>query len=771
MVDNKVTITADTTVTAAFTQNAYTLTVVSDHASVTKSPDQETYTYGQEVTLTMGTVADGWTFTGWSSNVVDNKVTITADTTVTAAFTQNAYTLTVVSDHGSVTAAPVGPYAYNQTVTLTMGTVENGYTFTGWSGGGCTGTDPCTLTITADTTVTAAFTQNAYTLTVVSDHAPVTKSPDQETYTYGQEVTLTMGTVADGWTFTGWSSNVVDNKVTITADTTVTAAFTQNTYTLTVVSDHGSVTAAPVGPYAYNQTVTLTMGTVENGYTFTGWSGGGCTGTDPCTLTITADTTVTAAFTQNAYTLTVVSDHAPVTKSPDQETYTYGQEVTLTMGTVADGWTFTGWSSNVVDNKVTITADTTVTANFTQDTYTLTVDITGSGTVSKDPDQASYHLGEEVTLTAAPAAGWTFTGWTGDLSGTTNPATIAMDGSKTVGATFTPNLVTLTITPPVGGTITADPDGPYHYGDEVTLTATADTGYTFTAWTGDCAEATGSTCALTLDDDNTVGATFTQIEYTLTVTAETGGSASKTPDQASYHLGDVVTLTATAFPGYTFSGWTGDFTGTTNQVEITVSGSMAVTATFTQDQYTLAVTVNGSGTVSKDPDQASYLYDETVTLAATPAAGWTFAGWSGAGCSGTGACQVSMDGNKTVTATFTQDQYSLTVDIDPAGSGTVARNNPGPYNYGDVVTLTPAPAAGYIFSGWTGEVTENKVTITGNMVVTANFSLIEYTLTTTATPAEGGSISIDQTEPYYLRRHRHPDGDPVGWLELRRMER
>ena len=56
------------------------------------------------------------------------------------------------------------------------------------------------------------------------------------------------------------------------------------------------------------------------------------------------NTTVTANFTQDAYTLTVVSAHGPVTKDPDQPTYTYGTEVELTMGTVDAGWTFTGWS-------------------------------------------------------------------------------------------------------------------------------------------------------------------------------------------------------------------------------------------------------------------------------------------------------------------------------------------------------------------------------------------------------------------------------------------
>jgi uncharacterized repeat protein (TIGR02543 family) len=74
--------------------------------------------------------------------------------------------------------------------------------------------------------------------------------------------------------------------------------------------------------------------------------------------------------------------------------------------------------------------------NSTATTYTLTVNVTGSGSVAKSPDAASYASGTVVTLTAAPAPGFTFTNWSGDLSGTTSPTTITMTGNKTVTAVF-----------------------------------------------------------------------------------------------------------------------------------------------------------------------------------------------------------------------------------------------------------------------------------------------------------------------------------------------
>lgn len=69
-------------------------------------------------------------------------------------------------------------------------------------------------------------------------------------------------------------------------------------------------------------------------------------------------------------------------------------------------------------------------------TYTLTTKVTGSGSLSKSPDQPSYASGKTVTLTAAPAAGYQFTGWSGSASGSANPLSVTMNSNKTITATF-----------------------------------------------------------------------------------------------------------------------------------------------------------------------------------------------------------------------------------------------------------------------------------------------------------------------------------------------
>ena len=99
---------------------------------------------------------------------------------------------------------------------------------------------------------------------------------------------------------------------------------------------------------------------------------------------------------------------------------------------------------------------------------------------------------------------------------------------------------------------------------------------------------------------------------------------------------------------------------------------MTITATFTQDEYTLTVTPVGSGSVAKAPDLPTYHYDAQVTLTAIADSGYEFAGWSGDLADGTNPQTVTMNGDKTVTATF--DEYvpmPLGVDGDSATSEVV----------------------------------------------------------------------------------------------------
>jgi HYDIN/CFA65/VesB family protein/type IX secretion system substrate protein len=104
------------------------------------------------------------------------------------------------------------------------------------------------------------------------------------------------------------------------------------------------------------------------------------------------------------------------------------------------------WSLPAVGTRTSTSTQATGMTSFSEyaigeaiiPAYSLTVNVVGSGSVDKNPDQVTYSPGTPVVLTATPADyKWTFTGWSGDTTGTTNPLTVTMYANKTFTATFT----------------------------------------------------------------------------------------------------------------------------------------------------------------------------------------------------------------------------------------------------------------------------------------------------------------------------------------------
>jgi uncharacterized repeat protein (TIGR03803 family) len=228
---------------------------------------------------------------------------------------------------------------------------------------------------------------------------------------------------------------------------------------------------------------------------------------------------------------------------------------------------------------------------------------------------------------------------------------------------------------------------------------------------------------------------------TYTVLYSFAGSDGSTPN------GGVLQGANGNFYGTTYQGGTHS-DGTVFEIEVTLS--------------TLTVSVSGSGTVTSTdgfincPGTCSHTYptNTQVTLDATAASGWSFAGWSGGGCSGTGACNITMSQNESVTATFTQNSYQLSVST--SGSGTVTStdgyiNCPGTcshtYLSNTHVTLNANPALGWSFTGWGGACSGSgscQVTMTQNLSASATFTQNYYTLTASV----AGSGTVTSTDGY-----------------------
>jgi hypothetical protein len=198
-----------------------------------------------------------------------------------------------------------------------------------------------------------------------------------------------------------------------------------------------------------------------------------------------------------------------------------------------------------------------------------------------------------------------------------------------------------------------------------------------------------------------------------------------------------VTLTASGIDGSTFAGWGGECSGT-DGCELTMDGDRAVSADFTAPPKSLTIQLGGSGAGSVTgpgidcPGDCSQTYPHgtPVTLTASGIDGSTFAGWGGE-CSGTDGCQVTMDADRTVSASFTPPPKSLTVELAGSGSGSVTGPGidcPGDcaesYPHGSLVRLNAAGIDGAAFAGWSGACWGGggcEVTMDADRAVSAQF--------------------------------------------------
>ena len=308
--------------------------------------------------------------------------------------------------------------------------------------------------------------------------------------------------------------------------------------------------------------------------------------------------------------------------------------------------------------------------------YTLTTSVTGSGSIALNPPGGSYASGTSVQCTANAASGWHFDHWTGDLTGSTNPSTIVMNSNKSITAVFVQDQYTLTafISPAGEGTVTLNPPGgTYLSGTTVQLTAAGIAGWHFDHWTGDLTGATNPSNIL-MNGNKSVTAVFVQDQYTLATSVSPAGKGSVmlSPPGGVYLSGTTVQLTAVAIGGWHFLQWTGDLTSSTSPTTIVMDGNKSVTALFVQDQYTLTTSVTGSGSIALDPPGGTYLSGTSVQVTANAGNGWHFDHWEGDLTGTTSPTDIVMDGNKSVTAVFTQNPAGCPGDMNCDGRITFA---------------------------------------------------------------------------------------------------
>ena len=301
-------------------------------------------------------------------------------------------------------------------------TSNYGYHFDHWNNGRTS--NPDTLHIMGDSIIMAYFSPNQYGVVGIPYYSDRGHVFGSDTVDYLDTVVLT-AVANHGYMFDHWSDGAYENPHSVVAngDRTIMAYFTPVQLSLSVASaDEDMGTVSGGGNYDYQSYITI-RAIANTGYHFTHWNDGD--NSSSRTLILTQDTSFTAYFAPNQYTLTLQSADETLGIVNGGGEYNYHDTVTISATAIAPHYHFESWSDNNTDNprQIIVSGDIALTAYFSINVYdvVLEVDSLIHGTVSGD---GSYTYGTAATVTATPYSGWQFWHWSDGA--TYNPYTFAV---------------------------------------------------------------------------------------------------------------------------------------------------------------------------------------------------------------------------------------------------------------------------------------------------------------------------------------------------------
>jgi hypothetical protein len=462
---------------------------------------------------------------------------------------QGPYLNVAATVGGSVTRDPDQPfYPLGSMVTVTA-TQMMGYGFIRWTGDATGSTNPLTVVMETNKSITAVFASTALTLTT-QGVGTISNVPDEAFYALSDQVTLT-ATAGRWFVFSDWTDGNKNNPrlVTIGESNAYTAVFTP-TNPLDTVAIGGVSRLAPVGMPAVvvDGVFILTPSASARG---------------------SALVTLSTTFPSGSLFYTLDGSNPAASGVFYSGQFTVGKASLLR--TIAYNSDFT---QSVAGDPLSIVILPTLTG--------LT---DGGGSVAIEPPAGAYFSNSLATVTAIPAPGWSFLQWLGDAAGTNPVANVSMTRSKTVRAMFGAVLSTTIVG---GGSIVTSPLSPwYPYGSQVCLTAVPATGNCLAFWANAAAGQTNDPLIFTVTNASpTVTAVFATLGGTktnaLTVIPDGRGQVTLTPPGTRFSLNTNVVLHATPDAGQAFLGWSGAASGSDNPLVVTMNSNKVVTASFSK---------------------------------------------------------------------------------------------------------------------------------------------------------------------------------------------
>ena len=444
----------------------------------------------------------------------------------------------------------------------------------------------------------------------------------------------------------------------------------------------------------------------------------------------------TAVWEAETYTVTLDVNGGDAL-ADDTISLTFGEKSTLPVPT-KEGHDFVGWYNG--DQKYTnetgallskwnvANNDTLLVARWEIASYEIEVQTDSAGGSVSGPSSADYNSSVQLTATTNP--GYTWLGWydgnTKVSEGNSMTYTFTMPAeNKTYTAKW--SKVTLATTPSDAGSVTSL-TGKYNVGDEVTVTATTNDGYTWLGWyDGNTKVSEDLTYTFTMSAENK---TYTAKWTYYTVSTETNIEEAGTYTAYLNHkvtVGNTVTLTATTNAGYTFNGWYMDgnliYSGSVYDIHMPAE-DIVIEAKWTPNVYSVSLDVNGGDALAEDA--VSLTFGKTATLPVPTKEGHDFVGWYNGDQKYTDEDGVLLskwnvaNNDTLLTAKWEIATYIVTLDVN---GGDALEQDTIRLTFGETATL-PVPTKDHcVFVGWydgTTQITDDNGTLLKEWEYTGN---------------------------------------------------
>ncbi|MDO4373525.1 MAG: InlB B-repeat-containing protein [Clostridia bacterium] len=730
--------TEDSTFTAVWTVKQYTLTFNTDGGSEIAPITQD---YGTAVTAPADPTRTGYTFSGWDKAIPETMPA--ENTTITARWSVNRYTITFNTDGGSAVSAITKNYG--AAVSAPTAPTKTGYTFAGWQ----LGDEAYTFsTMPAESiTLTARWTARDDTEYTVKHYL---QNADNDEYRLQATETLSGTTGAataaaakdKAGDYAHFTAKAFEQGV-IAADgkTVVEIYYDRDTFTVTFDANGGTVDGAKMKTFRFGQT--LTLATPSNGdYAFGGWfTEEACTTAAPAAMPA-EDLNLFAKWVAGEvnyyvlrYEMDLNGEYQQVTTGSGSATGLLGSKLKLSsLKENKEGFTFVratqtlagGTETELSGTSVAVAKEMTVKLYYSRNRYTLKWDLNaGTGVEGADYSDQQVYYGAPITPPATPTRStYIFKGWR-QLYASSAPAPETMPAEDmTLYALWERAKHAVIGIDDNDGTEYRNWD--IEIGKPQTVAVTADrwpkkTGYDFLGWTVVGVDGTPDSVrnipakdSWTNEEedlfdfvmpDNDVIITRNWKAHTYDVVFDSNGGTGRMGSIFNIKYDETKTLPKSTFTreGYQFTGWrlwhslSGDFYEDEAEIKNLTAQDNVKARLYAQweaEEHTITFDQPGYAPITAKTDESITPPDDPVKT------GYRFTGWQGDDekVYQKDALKRMPGKDLNLTALWNPLTYTITyTGMDGAAAG---ENTPRKHTYG-TETVVPNPSkTGYAFAGW-----------------------------------------------------------------------